>query len=513
VIYFIMKFLRGSSLSEVIAQRGALPAQEIKKLLRETASALGYAHKNGIVHRDIKPDNIMFDESGHAVVTDFGIAKAGTGTRLTGTGMAIGTPHYMSPEQARAQKLDGRSDIYSLGVVAYQCLTGSVPFDGEDAFSIGYKHITETLPTPPLKTADHRQVFDVIRKMMAKLPEERWQTAQEVVIALEGKAAAMAAQPTVAMEAAETTVLPQGALAQRIATKPSTPITPIPRTEPRIPVRRQKRGGALVGAFFTLVLIGGAGGGAYYYYVMLGHQPPGFLQGVLPAAQKPGTPGESAAAPAGGGAQPTPVDSARHDSGATSQPSAAQLPNTGTLTLDGMPARGKVFVDGEPKEGSPLTLDAGSRKIEITAPGYEKYTATVAIRRGGDTAITVVMKRPAAGSAPATGGEGKGEDVCALPGDNYNKDNACYDRPASPTVAPLVPLDDRIVGTPSYVQMWVRVSDDGRGLSFQFITHSSDPLFDRLAAGYAMTITYNPAQKNGKPVEGWSRVRLLAQAR
>ncbi len=143
VIYFVMKFLRGKPLSAVLGTRGALPVPEIKKTLIEVGRALAYAHKSGIVHRDIKPDNIMFDEHGQAVVTDFGIAKAAVGGKLTGTGMAIGTPHYMSPEQARAQQLDGRSDLYSLGVVAYQCLAGVVPFDGEDSFSIGYKHIME----------------------------------------------------------------------------------------------------------------------------------------------------------------------------------------------------------------------------------------------------------------------------------------------------------------------------------------------------------------------------------
>src|SRR5216110_2023801 len=185
VIYFVMKFLRGKPLAAVLGTRGAMPVPEIKRTLIEVGRALAYAHKSGIVHRDIKPDNIMFDEHGQAVVTDFGIAKAAVGGKLTGTGMAIGTPHYMSPEQARAQALDGRSDIYSLGVVAYQSLTGRVPFDGEDSFSIGYKHIMEEVPTPPLETYDQRTVFELVRKMMAKSPDERFQSADDLVQALE----------------------------------------------------------------------------------------------------------------------------------------------------------------------------------------------------------------------------------------------------------------------------------------------------------------------------------------
>src|SRR5438093_4471078 len=180
-----MKFLRGKPLASVLAARGSLPPAEIRQILVQVARALAYAHKSGIVHRDIKPDNIMFDEHGQAVVTDFGIAKAATGGKLTGTGMSIGTPHYMSPEQARAQQLDGRSDVYSLGVVAYQSLTGSVPFDGEDSFSIGYKHIMEEIPAPPLETYDQRTVFEIIRKMMAKSPDDRFQTADDLVQALE----------------------------------------------------------------------------------------------------------------------------------------------------------------------------------------------------------------------------------------------------------------------------------------------------------------------------------------
>src|SRR5437879_10947656 len=185
VIYFVMKFLRGKPLSAVLGTRGALPVPEIKKTLIEVGRALAYAHKSGIVHRDIKPDNIMFDEHGQAVVTDFGIAKAAVGGKLTGTGMAIGTPHYMSPEQARAQQLDGRSDLYSLGVVAYQCLAGVVPFDGEDSVSIGYKYIMEEMPVPRLDNMEKRELFEIIRKMTAKAPDERFQTADDLVAVLE----------------------------------------------------------------------------------------------------------------------------------------------------------------------------------------------------------------------------------------------------------------------------------------------------------------------------------------
>ncbi|HWA58552.1 MAG TPA: protein kinase, partial [Gemmatimonadales bacterium] len=191
VIYFVMKYVRGGSLSKVMAERKKLAPPEIRKLLMEVGSALGYAHTRGIVHRDIKPDNIMFDEFGACVVTDFGIAKAGTSSRLTGTGMSIGTPHYMSPEQARAQAIDGRSDLYSLGVVAYQALVGEVPYDGEDSFAIGYKHIMEPIPVPLLDTSDERRLFEVIKRLIQKDPLDRFQKAEDLLKVLEGQPSAM----------------------------------------------------------------------------------------------------------------------------------------------------------------------------------------------------------------------------------------------------------------------------------------------------------------------------------
>lgn len=185
VIYFVMKLLRGKSLAAVLRERTKLTVPEIRRILIDTASALGYAAKRNVVHRDIKPDNILLDDEGRCVVTDFGIAKS-SGGPLTAAGTSMGTPRYMSPEHARGIPLDGRSDMYSLGVVAYQCLTGKTPFDADDPFAILYKHINEPLPLPELPTEEEQALYLVIAKMLAKQPEDRFQTADELIEALGG---------------------------------------------------------------------------------------------------------------------------------------------------------------------------------------------------------------------------------------------------------------------------------------------------------------------------------------
>src|SRR5713101_2725310 len=272
VIFFVMKFLRGKPLSSVLAARGTLAPAEIRQVLAQVARALAYAHRSGIVHRDIKPDNIMFDEHGLAMVTDFGIAKAATGGKLTGTGMSIGTPHYMSPEQARAQPLDGRSDLYSLGVVAYQCLTGRVPFDGEDSFSIGYKHIMEELPTPPLETYDQRTLFEIIRKMMAKAPDERFQSADDLVQVLEAGGGFAA----VGLATAATKTIPSLA-GVRMA---SAPTTPLPRVsgEPGAGDHHRRSVAAGIALWVVVLAIGLGAPGLYAYkkgLLFFAHAAPG----------------------------------------------------------------------------------------------------------------------------------------------------------------------------------------------------------------------------------------------
>src|ERR1041384_7596916 len=151
LVYFVMAYIDGEPLGSRLKRRGQLPAEESRRILMETADALGAAHALGIIHRDVKPDNIMLEGSrGRVMVTDFGIAKAlssSTGGALTGTGVAIGTPHYMSPEQAAGDReIGGPGDLYSLGVVGYQSLAGELPFQAPTVPGILIKQITEAAP-------------------------------------------------------------------------------------------------------------------------------------------------------------------------------------------------------------------------------------------------------------------------------------------------------------------------------------------------------------------------------
>ena len=187
VIFFVMKLLRGQSVSDRLRAKGRLTAGETRQVIIETAAALGYAHRRGVVHRDVKPDNLRHDEDGRCVVTDFGIARSAGATRLTTTGMSVGTPKYMSPEQARAKDVDGRSDIYSLGIVGYECLTGNPPFDAGDALGTLMKHIQAPLPRPSFESDSDRALYAVIERMLAKHPEDRFRDADELIAALGGR--------------------------------------------------------------------------------------------------------------------------------------------------------------------------------------------------------------------------------------------------------------------------------------------------------------------------------------
>lgn len=193
LVYFVMAFIDGESLSARLKRRRRLPGEEARRIMVETADALGAAHALGIIHRDVKPDNIMLEGSrGRVMVTDFGIAKAAstsTGGGLTGTGVAIGTPQFMSPEQAAGDReIDGRSDIYSLGIVAYQMLAGELPFQAPTVPGILIKQITEVAPfvgdIAPDCPAD---LASCVMRCLEKEPEGRWPTADALRRALESR--------------------------------------------------------------------------------------------------------------------------------------------------------------------------------------------------------------------------------------------------------------------------------------------------------------------------------------
>src|SRR3954470_414165 len=191
LVYFVMGYVDGESLAARIRRRGPLPVEEVRRIMKETADALGAAHALSVIHRDIKPDNILLEGTrGRVMVTDFGIAKAlsaSSGATLTGVGVAIGTPAFMSPEQAAGERnIDGRSDLYSLGVVTYQMLTGKLPFNAPSVAGILMKQITERPIPVQQRRADMPD--DLARSVMLLLekdPANRFPSASALVAALD----------------------------------------------------------------------------------------------------------------------------------------------------------------------------------------------------------------------------------------------------------------------------------------------------------------------------------------
>ncbi|MGH7582058.1 MAG: serine/threonine-protein kinase [Gemmatimonadales bacterium] len=193
VVYFVMGLIEGESLAARIRRRGRVPPEEARRIMRETADALSAAHAVSVIHRDIKPDNILLEGTrGRVMVTDFGIAKAlssATGSTLTSAGMAIGTPSYMSPEQAAGEReIDGRSDLYSVGVVGYQMLSGELPFNAPTVAGILMKQITETAPLLHEKYPDIPEDLSLaVARCLEKDPANRWPSADALRRGLESR--------------------------------------------------------------------------------------------------------------------------------------------------------------------------------------------------------------------------------------------------------------------------------------------------------------------------------------
>jgi serine/threonine protein kinase len=555
VIYFVMKFLRGGSLSTVLGARKKLTAPEIRRLLLEAGSALGYAAQRGIVHRDIKPDNIMFDEFGQSVLTDFGIAKAASGQKLTGTGMSIGTPHYMSPEQARAQAIDGRSDIYSLGVVAYQCLTGSVPYDGEDSFSIGYKHITEPIPTPSLVTADERRVFEIIKRMLMKDPFDRFQTCEELIASFQGQpiAAPGALRVSAAMSIPSRATAAAGAGAASglsgaglppIVSQPTTPLdSPLvnrrltPRERREVPRRVADRSVAMrtntsswAWLWVLLAVLGGLGGAIYYYKAN------GFAPGKAstdPPADSALSAADTAAGPMAQPAQrstpPSDSTAPRDSSTPVAAADARQRPTaapatTGTDTvtgdprndvtgpvdsggvrLVGLPRGSTVMIDEKPISQALTRLSPGPHALAISAPRYNFYSDTIVIRPGQVQEFTPQLTVIGAPVPTARRQPGQPSGGC-VPGPGYNADGSCFDERPKPVNPPFVTVPADAQGSPRPSLLWVKVSAEGRTVDIMRLRPSNDPAYEREVRNFVWTVTWHPAVKDGAPIEAWTQM-------
>ncbi|MCB1755034.1 MAG: protein kinase [Gammaproteobacteria bacterium] len=216
--YMAMEYIAGPNLKDRI-YKGDNPKQPLL-VIRQVASALQMAHSRGFIHRDVKPANILFKESGDAVLSDFGIAKAvQADTQLTAIGYAVGTPEYMSPEQAMGQAVDFRADLYCLGVVLYEMLAEKKPYVGQDPFSTALMHINNPVPRLPEKVGDLQPLID---RLMAKDREQRYQSAQEVIDAIDRYMGATRATAAVAE-------IPQATEAGKISSKKdSLPKSPKP---------------------------------------------------------------------------------------------------------------------------------------------------------------------------------------------------------------------------------------------------------------------------------------------
>ena len=235
LVFFVMKCLMGRGLDSVLKETGPLPVKTVQVILHQVAAGLAHAHRRGIVHRDVKPGNIMLDDDGTVVVTDFGIAKVAESEGLTVTGSTIGTPAYMSPEQCSGQVLTTAADQYSLGAVAYELLTGKVPFAAETAIGLMFHHVH----TPPEPIRTHREdipeeMAAAIMRMLAKDPNDRWPGLESAVEAMGHPERSSGFVDPVRDELA--TLASSGSVPKILAAS-HTPRTPLP-TSGKFPGRR-----------------------------------------------------------------------------------------------------------------------------------------------------------------------------------------------------------------------------------------------------------------------------------
>jgi len=402
--YFVMKYISGTSLEDLLEEKRPLPVDEIQRILWQAAVALGHAHQRGIVHRDVKPANIMFDHDGKVMLTDFGISKAlQAASGFTGTGMIIGTPHYMAPEQAKGQPVDGRADQYSLGVVGYRMITGALPFGGDSIHTILYKHIFEEPPTVRSVRPDVPEALSIaIQRAMSKEPAQRYASMEELATAVFPEQPVSAGRPGGPITPRPvprppvTAESPTEAFVSAPSAAPTTPMPPARPAPSRPPAAAavKKTGSKAWIGVVALVLVLAVGG-----YFALGRHPAapadnGAAVTTPPIANPAAAPGAAAPAdshpavapPATQNPASAPGPVVRHPIRARLQERRAEAAAaaSGFISIATDPIA-TIYIDGQSVGPSPLIgheVPVGTHTIRVERVGYQTQTVTVQVTAG-----------------------------------------------------------------------------------------------------------------------------------
>jgi serine/threonine-protein kinase len=375
-LWYTMKYVKGRSLADVLDDHGSLGLDATLDIIGQVASALHYAHRRGIVHRDVKPENVLIDEDGWVWVCDFGVAKAFGAIPLTNTGATLGTPSYMSPEQCYGQSVDGRSDQYSLAAVIYRCLAGQTPFV---ANSLGLMIRKQCLESPKelieVRSDLPPRVSSAVRRALNKKPDDRYPDIVQFIEALGGRVSVRITNPSL----------------QELTQPTPLPVESPPR-EPR--QRRWRRPRArLVAAVVAPLAVAGI---ILWPYPETLPQDATAGEGALPAAE------DSAPAVDAG-----PVQDERTDEGAPSQPPITAPPRTERPTPAAaatQPARlwvqseqwGYVYLDGRQLQMTPildLPIPAGTHTVRIVRDGFEPYEQVIVVEPGESVRLTGIVLR------------------------------------------------------------------------------------------------------------------------
>jgi len=416
ILYLAMEFLEGKSLERIVQEQAVLPIETILPIYDQICGALDHAHRNKIVHRDIKPANIMILQNGLVKVTDFGIAKM-MAMGMTQAGQILGTPNYMSPEQVKGRQIDGRSDIFSLGVILYELVTGEKPFGGQNITTVIYKIINEN-PIPPreLDASIHGGLSYVISKALAKNVDERYQTCRELAEDLrnyKNLGGTAIGQGTVILKATPVPVAVAGPAPPPAAQPVPTAVeeTPIGSSLnihmiPPPALRQQSipQIAWVLGALLVVAIMGIVS----YFFVLRPQSKPGVpppVASVTPHVQNPQVP-EKLATQTAGTETPTPPKpvEAPPNPGVVSKPEPrgrTAAAKVGQLMVSANVSGARISVDGR-SDSSWLTphtiadLPAGAHNVVISMDGYEDFQQSVTIEGGQTSNVVGSLSTPRA---------------------------------------------------------------------------------------------------------------------